>query len=97
MIAGPVSTVDVAQNTNCYDATFTASSRGKRAGSSICGTNTGQHMILEARPGCNRLGKLGATITTLREDVNIEIFFTFNLTSSFTKRDLIDMIEWYFS
>ena len=59
VMAGPVTTVDDAQNTNCMDATFTASSLGKDGVNTICGTNTGLLMILEAKPGCNRLGKPG--------------------------------------
>ena len=58
VIAGPVTTIAETRNTNCFDATFTASSQGKTSGSTICGTNSGQHMILEAQSGCNRLGTL---------------------------------------
>ena len=58
VIAGPVTTIAETRNTNCFDATFTASSQGKSSGSTICGTNSGQHMILEAQSGCNRLGTL---------------------------------------
>jgi len=42
------------QRTQCINAQFSASSDGQAA-PIICGTNTGYHMILDARDDCNKL------------------------------------------
>jgi len=51
--------------TQCHSSRFSASSDGGRT-QSICGTNTGYHMILEAEDTCNTLSFTWTSSSTLR-------------------------------
>jgi len=49
------STDDKTPKTQCTDSQFTAASSGSNSANTICGTNTGYHMYLEASESCNTL------------------------------------------
>lgn len=58
------------QRTQCIDAQFSASSDG-RGSPVICGTNTGQHMILDARDDCNTLSVTWRTSGTRTWNIHV--------------------------
>lgn len=58
------------QRTQCINAQFSASSDGPAA-PIICGTNTGYHMILEARDDCNKLTFTWTTTGTRTWNIHV--------------------------
>ena len=58
------------QRTQCINAQFSASSDGPAA-PIICGTNTGYHMLLEARDDCNKLTFTWTTTGTRTWNIHV--------------------------
>jgi len=56
--------------TQCQDAEFSSNSAGPNP-PVICGTNTGYHMLLEARSDCNKLNFMWSTSTTRTWNIHI--------------------------
>lgn len=64
-------TPDYIPKTQCLLSQFTAESKGSNSPNTICGTNTGYHMYLEAADNCNTLEFTWTSTTTKNFKIHI--------------------------